>query len=335
MKNQEQPAYFAYLKKIISTNLKDSLFKSEPLLQLIHELENLPADKQEAPILQLLTLYVESDHNKELGFDIAKSIPLTAYGDVGIAFRMAPNILDSIRLIAKYHQTIAPLFIYSFTVHEDTCNFEVSFNLPVPTKVEAVLVSAAIYSLFTELKVLGAAKNTIVEIMLNDCSSDYTSLYKKHIGKMPIIAGSNNIVRLNTKNLRSSNPLSDPETFKRIVEEIDNEAKIKVDASVVSKVTRFVRSHLNNNTPFSEVASALNLSDRQLRFALTKENTNYQEIIRQSKLEFATDLLSKSEVSISAIAHRLGYKDLAAFNHSFKRWTGESPSSYRKKHKAL
>ncbi len=45
-------------------------------------------------------------------------------------------------------------------------------------------------------------------------------------------------------------------------------------------------------------------------------------------------LLLNPELSIEQIAHKLGYHNIAHFSRQFKRWSGESPSEYRKKFQA-
>ena len=53
--------------------------------------------------------------------------------------------------------------------------------------------------------------------------------------------------------------------------------------------------------------------------------------LRQSCLrESAMMLLITRSMSASQIATELGYGDLANFSHAFKRWTGRSPSEYRR-----
>lgn len=43
----------------------------------------------------------------------------------------------------------------------------------------------------------------------------------------------------------------------------------------------------------------------------------------------ACELLKENELNVSQIARAVGYDDLAAFNHFFRRHTGRSPSDYR------
>ena len=44
----------------------------------------------------------------------------------------------------------------------------------------------------------------------------------------------------------------------------------------------------------------------------------------------AIELLTKAGLKLDEIAGRLGYADAGSFIHAFKRWTGESPTQFRR-----
>jgi AraC-like DNA-binding protein len=63
---------------------------------------------------------------------------------------------------------------------------------------------------------------------------------------------------------------------------------------------------------------------------LHSEGTTFRDV-RQSLLrERAILRLLDRSMSVSQIAADLGYADLTNFSHAFKRWTGQSPSEFRR-----
>ena len=44
----------------------------------------------------------------------------------------------------------------------------------------------------------------------------------------------------------------------------------------------------------------------------------------------ATQMLREEGLSVSEVAFRLGYNDVSNFSRAFRRWTGQSPSDFRK-----
>ncbi|MUT67424.1 AraC family transcriptional regulator [Paenibacillus sp. NEAU-GSW1] len=55
-----------------------------------------------------------------------------------------------------------------------------------------------------------------------------------------------------------------------------------------------------------------------------------RQYLSQVKLQLAKRWLLDLSISVSDIALRLGYRDIAHFSRQFKRWSGVSPSDYRK-----
>ena len=45
----------------------------------------------------------------------------------------------------------------------------------------------------------------------------------------------------------------------------------------------------------------------------------------------ATACLEDERLSLAEIAFLLGYADQSAFNHAFRKWTGDSPLRFRKR----
>jgi AraC-like DNA-binding protein len=77
------------------------------------------------------------------------------------------------------------------------------------------------------------------------------------------------------------------------------------------------------------VAQQLGMSPRSLTRRLADEHTSFSEILDDLRRQQALRHLADERVSLQQIAWLLGYSEMAAFNHAFKRWTGTSPSRAR------
>lgn len=97
-----------------------------------------------------------------------------------------------------------------------------------------------------------------------------------------------------------------------------------------SQVMRaFQQSVQLKHTQITDIASAMNITDRTLRRRLAREGANFQRLKDQFRRDKAIQLLSKSDLSISNIASELGFTEPNAFTRAFKQWTGSTPTSYR------
>ncbi|CAM3767244.1 AraC family transcriptional regulator [Smaragdicoccus niigatensis] len=80
-------------------------------------------------------------------------------------------------------------------------------------------------------------------------------------------------------------------------------------------------------TDQDEVARSLNLSVRTLRRRLADEGTSYREIVGETARLLAEELLA-SGLTVSDVAHRLGYSGAPAFTDAFRSWNGTTPGAF-------
>jgi AraC-like DNA-binding protein len=78
-----------------------------------------------------------------------------------------------------------------------------------------------------------------------------------------------------------------------------------------------------------DVARSLGMSERTLARKLSDEGLNFTEILQQLRRDLAVRYLNDRKLHVSKIAWLLGFHELSAFTHAFKRWTGKTPSQTR------
>ena len=78
-----------------------------------------------------------------------------------------------------------------------------------------------------------------------------------------------------------------------------------------------------------ETARRLGMSPRTLMRRLAAEGLTLGEILSELRADLARRYLKDEELAISQIAWLLGYQEVSAFTHAFKRWTGKTPSEVR------
>jgi AraC-like DNA-binding protein len=78
-----------------------------------------------------------------------------------------------------------------------------------------------------------------------------------------------------------------------------------------------------------DVARSLGMSERTLARKLSDEGLNFTEIFQQLRRDLAVRHLKDHKLHVSKIAWLLGFRDVSAFTHAFKRWAGKTPSEMR------
>lgn len=96
----------------------------------------------------------------------------------------------------------------------------------------------------------------------------------------------------------------------------------KVRAEMISRLSA-------GEPPRSEIAVALNLTEKTLQRRLKDEDSSYQQILEETRCELAQQYLREPKISVCEVTFRLGFSDQSSFTRAFKRWTGVSPGEFR------
>jgi AraC-like DNA-binding protein len=78
-----------------------------------------------------------------------------------------------------------------------------------------------------------------------------------------------------------------------------------------------------------DVARSLGMSERTMARKLSDEGLNFTEILQQLRRDLAVRYLDDRKLHVSKIAWLLGFHEVSAFTHAFRRWTGKTPSQTR------
>ena len=102
-------------------------------------------------------------------------------------------------------------------------------------------------------------------------------------------------------------------------------------ADFSGSVRQAVRTLLLDGYPDVRLtAAAIGMSVRTLQRRLGESGFSYSRLIEQERFRTAVRLLADPSVKVTNVAIELGYTDLANFTHAFRRWTGVSPSEFRR-----
>ncbi len=107
-------------------------------------------------------------------------------------------------------------------------------------------------------------------------------------------------------------------------------AKRHLDADLTHDVARQITSLLpSGRATLDIVAAELGMSKRTLSRRLAEHGTSFGASLDGLRNDLALRYLEDSDFPLGHIAYLLGYSDVSAFNHAFRRWTGSSPTRHR------
>jgi AraC-like DNA-binding protein len=80
-----------------------------------------------------------------------------------------------------------------------------------------------------------------------------------------------------------------------------------------------------------DVARALNVSTRTLQRRLEAAGCTFRAVSESVLARLAKGYLADPAVGIAEVSYLLGFSEQSAFNRAFRRWTGETPGSWRRR----
>jgi len=85
----------------------------------------------------------------------------------------------------------------------------------------------------------------------------------------------------------------------------------------------------------AEAAKVAHLSPSYFSRLFKKQlGQSFNQVLNQKRVEFAADLLARTDRELKSIAIDAGFSDQSYFTKVFRRHTGHTPRAYRQDHRA-
>lgn len=99
---------------------------------------------------------------------------------------------------------------------------------------------------------------------------------------------------------------------------------------ICSRVESVIAANMRlSEVTVERVAKRLGMSARTLARRLDAEGTSFRELFDQIRNQVAQRELLHGSRTLAAVSEGLGFSNVQAFHRAFKRWTGETPASFR------
>lgn len=108
----------------------------------------------------------------------------------------------------------------------------------------------------------------------------------------------------------------------------------KVYSSLVIETVKYIEGHYSHHLTVEEIAQQLSINRSHLsRVFKNQLGTSIKEYLIGVRINRAAFLLSLTNDSVESIAYQVGFNSLVVFSRMFKKTTGETATSYRKRMK--
>ena len=109
-------------------------------------------------------------------------------------------------------------------------------------------------------------------------------------------------------------------------------AKYPHEDTLIERLRTIIKEELNGgDASLERVAEQLGMSGRTLQRKLHDHRTSHQELLDEMRKGLAMRYLREPEMAICEVAYLLGFSESSALHRAFKRWTGMTPSEFRRR----
>ena len=273
---------------------------------------------------------VAATSDEAFGLRAAEAIPLGSLEVVDLAARSAATARAGITQLARY---------YAFV--DDGAELEITSTSETVTIVQKSLRSeepplAAVELLFGAIVLRGrqltGSSPPVHAVRFRQPAPQDRAPHDAFFGVPVTFGWPRNELELEASWLDTPIPGADP-AVSSLVERFLRSltAGLPKADDVVDRARRAIAECLSSGEPALEgIAKKLAMSTRTLQRKLKDAGRSYADVVDEVRREIALAQLAQERLSVAEVGYVLGFSGPSAFHRAFRRWTGISPSEYRK-----
>jgi len=279
----------------------------------------------------VLDALAEASHRDTFGLQLGAAAPLLSGGHVLFAMmKNSATVAAAIELLFRYHGLLTDAL--SPTTQAGPAGTTLSLERRGSAPLSRHHVEAVMAMLTTALRQLTARRIAPVRVDFRHPSPTHTSDYPLFF-EAPVRFGQASDALLVSREDWSAEVLLPNAQLLTSLERYaaSLHSRLQGDESWAGRVSRSVVTQLTQGRRplVGPVASGLGIGVRQLQHRLRSEGTSFRRAVDTVRRDLAIRHLEAGDVSLCELALLLGFSEQTAFNHAFKRWTGQSPSDFR------
>lgn len=270
-----------------------------------------------------------------LGYEYGLRMRPTSHGFLGYATMSCDSMRQAMDVTIRYVQARQRNFTMSLSTDATHGAITLREKHPIPV----------LRSFFVENILLGLARGAcaILGMELRDFQGaeigfdwpepPYHAAYRERLPNIRFGQPAN-LLRFPLRYLELRPVLADPHASRQAIELCERELAQAggLQDSVGLRVCAELRLSPNGGYPSVDaVAERMHMSGRSLKRKLQAEGTSYLALLEDVRQRDAQELLRHSTLELQQVAARLGYTNPANFTRAFRKWTGDSPSGYRRR----
>lgn len=266
----------------------------------------------------------------ELPLRIGRAMRCDDYGAFGLAWKSAPNLRGSYARSERYGRVLGSAEAYSLNPHAEGVMYTLAKSgdgsRGMILSNEASLAAVAMIS--QEVSTIAFAP---LAVYFKHAPRGDESIHETHFGCPVHFGADRDAILVGEGMLSAPNKLGDETIAGFFDRHLDKElAEMKDHSGLEQRVQMAVTAQLSEGVPsISNIAINLGMSARTMQRRLSDHGQSFQNLVDMARQELAKRLLRDTDYSLAEVAFLTGYSEQSAFTRAFKRWSGQTPRSYK------
>lgn len=266
------------------------------------------------------------------GLALGQQLGPSSHGPVGYLSLASPDLLGALMAFAEFIPARLPIIKLRVTLQDDWLHCSYQILLQAPAYIRQSLAESFAVSVQAIVEEILRRNAHEAEIAFRHARPDYANRYDTVLHGTQVFDQQAVYYRLPSALARVPNPSGHSEAF-RVTRDLCNSllaAQGQASKPVSDQVRTLLLTRPQGGVTEEEVARAMFVSKRTLARRLQQEGSGYRQIRDEVLCELASQFLRQTNRSVESVSASLGYHDSAAFRKAFRRWTGRTPSQFRK-----
>jgi AraC-like DNA-binding protein len=283
----------------------------------------------QAALGRLLTLSVERTRCPHFGLLVGRRATLLSLGMVGRLMQHSTTVGDALRVLVSNLSLQDPGTAPSLTVSGDTALFSFSVSRPGSESTDQISDGGLAVTVNVLRALCGSDWNPMEVLVPRTAPADREP-YRRHFRAPVHFDQEVATLVLPARDLDRAVTGADP-MLRAILSDQIQQMKSSQGSEFSDDIRRLLRTQLTSSRCSAEdIAELLKMHRRTLSRRLKDSGMGYREIANEIRFEIARQLLQDTQVPLAQIAAALGYSEASAFTRAFRRWSGRTPSAWRR-----
>lgn len=265
------------------------------------------------------------------GIRVGKALPITTYGIWGLAILASPNMREAYSVMARFSEL--SFILSKVRLVEDGKSARAVVDMKhLPSSIRRFLFERYYSGSMTFLReMMPGIKASGFSLNVPGADLTYARDLANLTGQQVTTYDHEYSISADHAWLDEPLPQADPLTHSLFVSQCQS---LLNQRRKLPNYSQLIRDHIVQNNDYTpkigEIASLHGMSARSFRRRLEQEDATFTQIVSETKMVLAKELLSTAQLSVTDVSGRLGYSEPASFTRAFTLWWGESPSKARR-----